>query len=340
MSTTHDAGVELVDWDDPEAARMRADQQLEMARLYAPEELVGDLGPDGQPWTSDVAAPLDPATVVATVVVRVDGVAVGCGSVRDISGTDDGVGGRHAAAVGEVKRVYVEPAHRGRGYSRLIMVALEEHAQRAGLRRLILETGLLQPEAIGLYLALGYEPIDRYGEYAQESDSRCFGKTLHGPLEIREVPWSDPDARVLRREMHELENAPRYPRMVTDVEAAGGFDVVDARLGESILVAFVAYRDGEALGFASFRRADPPADAADLKKVYVRAAGRRTGAARALVQACEDAARERGLPLMLLETGIRQPAAITLYRSMGYRPVQPFAPYGKSEFGLFFGRRL
>src|SRR5699024_3873769 len=106
VSTTHDAGVELVAWDDPDAARMRADQQLEMARLYAPEELVGDLGPDGQPWTSDVAAPLDPATVVATVVVRLDGVAVGCGSVRDISGTDDGVGGRHAAAVGEVKRVY------------------------------------------------------------------------------------------------------------------------------------------------------------------------------------------------------------------------------------------
>lgn len=56
----------------------------------------------------------------------------------------------------EIKRVFVAADHRGRGLSRTMMLALEADAFAAGLARLVLETGPMQPVAISLHRALGY----------------------------------------------------------------------------------------------------------------------------------------------------------------------------------------
>ena len=103
---------------------------------------------------------------------------VGCAALRDVSGLSDEIGGFHAPGTGEVKRVFVSAEHRGRGLSRLLMQGIEAHAVAAGLRRLVLETGTKQPESVSLYRSIGFEPIDRYGEYADSDESLCFAKTL------------------------------------------------------------------------------------------------------------------------------------------------------------------
>ena len=51
-------------------------------------------------------------------------------------------------------------------------------ALERGLRRLVLETGVLQPEAIGLYVTEGYLLIDNYPPYEDNDSSRCFAKSL------------------------------------------------------------------------------------------------------------------------------------------------------------------
>jgi len=56
----------------------------------------------------------------------------------------------------EIKRVYVDPAYRCRGLARDIVLALERDAHTAGIDRLVLETGPMQPAAIQLYRRLGY----------------------------------------------------------------------------------------------------------------------------------------------------------------------------------------
>ena len=58
------------------------------------------------------------------------------------------------------------------------MAGLERAARQAGFRRVVLETGTAQPEAMALYAALDYAPIESYGRYAAEADQRCFGKDL------------------------------------------------------------------------------------------------------------------------------------------------------------------
>ncbi len=74
--------------------------------------------------------------------------------------------------------MYVVPAARGRGLSRVLLAELECRALAAGRRRLVLETGIRQPEAIGLYTSSGYTAIPRFGMYRYGPGNRCFGKLL------------------------------------------------------------------------------------------------------------------------------------------------------------------
>ena len=93
--------------------------------------------------------------------------AVGCVGLR-----------RHDDDVVEMKRLFVRARHRRRGLARGMLTALEDRARSLGYRRLILETGLAQPEAIALYEGAGYERIPGFGHYAWSPDNRCFGKDL------------------------------------------------------------------------------------------------------------------------------------------------------------------
>lgn len=78
----------------------------------------------------------------------------------------------------ELKRMYVVPSARGRGFARAILAELERTAAETGRKRAVLETGLAQPEAIALYQASGYYPVPKFGVYRSEPDSRCFAKML------------------------------------------------------------------------------------------------------------------------------------------------------------------
>lgn len=78
----------------------------------------------------------------------------------------------------EIKRMYVVPEARGRGFARLILAHLERTAREAGSASIVLETGLRQPEAIALYESSGYRPVAGFGHYADSPLSRCFAKVL------------------------------------------------------------------------------------------------------------------------------------------------------------------
>ncbi|MDT0309081.1 GNAT family N-acetyltransferase [Streptomyces sp. DSM 44917] len=81
----------------------------------------------------------------------------------------------------EVKRMFVVPQARGLGLARLILGRLEDSAREAGRVRMVLETGTVQPEAIGLYRSSGYRMLpqdERFGVYRHSQRSRCFFKEL------------------------------------------------------------------------------------------------------------------------------------------------------------------
>lgn len=100
---------------------------------------------------------------------RLEGTLVGCGAVRTIE-----------PGVGEIKRMFVDPAVRGRKIGAAILDQLELAAAGLGLDLVKLETGIHQPEAIAMYRRAGYDPIEPWGEYVvSATTSRCFAKSLN-----------------------------------------------------------------------------------------------------------------------------------------------------------------
>ena len=158
-----DVHVVEVPWDDPDAAALRAEQQAGLAELY-----------DG---TEDIEPDLPPEEMVHTVLVRAGGEPVATGSLR--------VGEHLPLGTGELKRMYVRPSWRGRGLSRSVLAGLEAAAAARGLRRLILETGLRQTAAVGLYRSAGYRRIPNFGIYADEPTSVCYGRWLDPSDSVR-----------------------------------------------------------------------------------------------------------------------------------------------------------
>jgi len=113
------------------------------------------------------------------LVAWLDGRPVACGGWRTLSHflevPDSTV---TAEDVAEIKRMYVAPPVRGTGVAAAVLAALEDSARSAGMRRLVLETGRRQPEAIRFYEKSGYERIANYGYYRDEPDCVSFARDL------------------------------------------------------------------------------------------------------------------------------------------------------------------
>ena len=96
---------------------------------------------------------------------------VGCGGYRWFD---------RAACTVEIKRLYVVPESRGLGAGRALLSWLEAHAIGAGAQRAILETGVRNTAALGLFTSAGYQPVDRYVEGRDPDINRAFARSLTG----------------------------------------------------------------------------------------------------------------------------------------------------------------
>ena len=174
MSTepsTEPAGVlelRTVDYSHPDAvALIAAVQQVYLER-----------------YGSHDSTPVDPAEFAPPaglfVVGYIGGEPVVCGGWRLRTEAEPGAPEPGAVGAGdaELKRMYVVAEARGRGFARRLLAELERTATEAGARRMVLETGVAQPEAIQLYRSAGYAPIPKFGVYRDAPGSRCLAKPL------------------------------------------------------------------------------------------------------------------------------------------------------------------
>lgn len=81
----------------------------------------------------------------------------------------------------------------------------------------------------------------------------------------------------------------------------------------------IALRDGEPLAGGAFRRYDD--STAELKRIWTATNHRQRGYGRLVVAELERIAAARGYRRIYLTTGPRQPEAVALYLSAGYRPL-------------------
>ena len=81
-------------------------------------------------------------------------------------------------------------------------------------------------------------------------------------------------------------------------------------------------------------------DVAELKRLFVRVGFRGRGYSKAILRELEQEARARGYRTMRLETGFRQPEAISLYESFGYHRIPNYGEYRESEMSVCFEKSL
>lgn len=144
-----------VGFADPRAQVLVEGVQGEYVRRYG--------GPDQTPMDESDFDPPSGAFVVGLAGET----PVACGGIRRV---DD--------ETAEIKRMYVVEQERRHGLARLVLAHLEQAALDAGYRRLVLESGNAQPEALALYRSSGYEPVTPYGFYRCHADANSLGKVL------------------------------------------------------------------------------------------------------------------------------------------------------------------
>jgi putative acetyltransferase len=106
---------------------------------------------------------------IAFAVARIEGRAVGCVALKF-----------EPDATAELKRLFVHDDARGLGLGRKLMDFIEALAGERGVRRINLETGPRNTEAVGLYRAYGYAECGPFGDYEDNPHSLFMTKDL-GP---------------------------------------------------------------------------------------------------------------------------------------------------------------
>ncbi len=138
-------------------------------------------------------------------------------------------------------------------------------------------------------------------------------------LEFRPVPAGTGDAAdlvaAMVAEMRDLYDG-------LDLEAPGMPQAGPVEFSPPGGLYLVGYRNGVAVCGGGIKRL--PDGTCEIKRMYVVPQARRSGLARALLAALEDAARRLGYRIVRLDTGERQPHAIALYEAAGYRRVGNF----------------
>jgi putative acetyltransferase len=140
--------------------------QDDVTRLIEQSDAFGDaLYPPDARFAIDLNALAQPH--VRFHVARFGGAAIGCGALVI------GDGGQ-----GELKRMFVGEAARGKGAGRALMQAIEVTALAEGVELIQLETGPYNTSALGLYRRLGFVERGPFGHYAGHPLSIFMEKSL------------------------------------------------------------------------------------------------------------------------------------------------------------------
>ena len=131
------------------------------AMIHALDRYMGALYPAESNHLVDVNTLAQPN--VHFFAAKVDGEYVGCGAVM--------IHGRDYA---EVKRVFVDPAARGLGLGKRLIDRLAATARQQGVALVRLETGISQPDALGLFEACGFTRCSSFGDYPADDPYSVF----------------------------------------------------------------------------------------------------------------------------------------------------------------------
>jgi GNAT superfamily N-acetyltransferase len=181
----------------------------------------------------------------------------------------------------------------------------------------------------GSHTPLSSEQKTDYSPLVRNSESLSHG----AGIVIQRAELTDPVSRRLIDALNE-ELSGAYPE-----PGATHFGLDPAEVSGRRGAFLVVYEGGNPVGCGAVRLID--AATGELKRMYIAASKRGRGLGHLLVHALEQEAWNLGARKLILETGIRQAAAIALYRGTGFLPIPLYGEYLLSpKTSLCFGKEL
>lgn len=117
-----------------------------------------------------------------------------------------------------------------------------------------------------------------------------------------------------------------------------GVPLIPEELAAEGAAFLVARRNGQPVGCGAIRAFEP--GVAEVKRMFVVPEARGRGVGRAILENLETFARNFGYRSVRLETGLKQPEAISLYQSAGYHPAPCYGPYRENPMSICFEKEL
>ena len=165
-----------------------------------------------------------------------------------------------------------------------------------------------------------------------------------GLVEVGPEPYDAPAPVALVADLAteiEIRYADDVPEEGDGPEEAAAWAVRPEQVTPPVGVFLVARIEGEPVGCGALRPAlDGTAGLAEVKRMYTRPEARRRGVSRAILARLEDAARAFGYHRIQLETGTRQPEAMTLYQAAGYHRIAPYGEFRDDPLSVCYAKDL
>ena len=243
-----------------------------------------------------------------------------------------------------LSRVYLDPGLRGTGVAERLLRMAEDHARDAGAVRMALWSDVLFTRAHSFYEKHGY--LRRGGLRALENTSNTieagYGKPLRGlVVEHLDVAAAESAERALATILQDSVGDGSFvsflPPLAREPARAFWRSVTQA-VGQGQTRLLVAWWNGMLAGTVQLGLDMPPNQPhrGDIRKLLVAPAIRRQGVARALMLAAEDAARDAGRRLLVLDTRV-DGGADRLYRALGWQEAGTIPGYALDAHGAGHG---
>jgi putative acetyltransferase len=216
-------------------------------------------------------------------------------------------------SAGEIKRLYVRPAYRGRGIASLLLRTLEQFAMRRGISQLYLDTKDDLREAIAFYERHGYIRCGRYNGNPQATI--FMRKAVSAHVIVRRFQPGDEEAF---RTLNEAWIAKYFRLEDKDHETLREPHRYIVSPGGEI---FMAIRNGQRVGCCALLAL--PDGGFEFAKMAVAEEERGRGIGRKLLEYVIEYARARSIRRLYLETNSSLANAIHLYESVGFRRLAP-----------------
>ena len=148
-----------------------------------------------------------------------------------------------------------------------------------------------------------------------------------------EITLERPDSDDARTLIEELEN---YLIPLSPPESRHGYSI-EKLLNEQVRF-FIIRNNGTPVGCGGVKLFGT--DYGEIKRMYVRPQFRGLGFAKLMLNHLADYARNHGVAILRLETGIAQRDAIALYERSGFRSIPPFGEYKPDPLSRFYEKQI